>query len=108
MFINFLMRVVSQAPPLLSLLVVTILLVGMDDNCFFQIYILQIHICRCGSGVVNVYDGSCLCTTQRPTPLKSLMHLTTEADQTQFNPTSEILAISSKRKKSALRLVGET
>lgn len=61
--------------------------------------------CGCGSGVVNVYDGSCLHTAQHPTLLKSLMHLTTGADQTQFNPTSEILAISSKRKKAALRLV---
>lgn len=55
---------------------------------------------------MNVYDGSCLRTGQRPIPLKSLTHLTTVADQALFNPTSEILAILSKRKKSALRLVG--
>lgn len=33
------------------------------------------------------------------------MHLTTSVDQTRFNPTSEILAISSKKKKAALRMV---
>ena len=68
---------------------------------------LQIHVYRCGSGVVNVYEGSCVYTARRPTLLKSLMHLTTVADQTQFNPTGEILAILSKRKKAALRLVGK-
>jgi len=62
-------------------------------------------IFRCSSGVVNVYDGSCLHTAEHPTPLKSLKHLTTSVDQAQFNPTGEILAIASKRKKAALRLV---
>lgn len=101
------MRVVSQVPPLLSHPTVNILLVGKNNNFFFVIYKFIIFcMYRCGSGVVNVYDGSCLRTTRQPTPLKSLMHLTTTADQTLFNPTSEILAISSKRKKSALKLVG--
>ena len=80
---------------------------GYGEYMFFK-FNFFIHVCRCGSGVVNVYDGSCLRTAQRPTPLKSLMHLTTGADQTRFNPTSELLAISSKRKKAALRLVGKT
>ena len=66
---------------------------------------MHLYMHRCGSGVVNVYDGSCLRTAQRPTLLKTLKHLTTTADQTLFNPTSEILAISSKRKKAALKLV---
>ena len=104
---NLLMRVVSQGPPLLSLPAVNISLVGMENKCSSNLNFTN-SLSRCGSGVVNVYDGSCLRTAQHPTPLKSLMHLTTGADQTQFNPTSEILAISSKRKKAALRLVRET
>ena len=42
----------------------------------------------CGSdcGVVNVYDGQCL-TSERPTPLKSIMNLTTSISCASFNPS---------------------
>lgn len=100
------MRVVYQAPPLLSLLTMNILLVGMNSDYFvFLLKVSKTLLSRCSSGVVNVYNSSCLCTAQRPTLLKSLMQLTTSVDQTHFNPTGEILAISSKRKKASLRLV---
>ena len=56
------------------------------------------------SGVVNVYDQSCM-TQAKPRPLKAVMNLTTSASEVQFNHTSELLAISSKEKKSAVKLV---
>ena len=106
-FTSLLTRVVSRVPLFLYHQTMNILLVGKDEYYFSHSTFVKIHVStyRCGSGVVNVYDGSCLRTTQRPTLLKSLKHLTTVADQTLFNPTSEMLAISSKRKKAALRLV---
>lgn len=69
------------------------------------------------SGVVNLYndkhtplssrglkDGLSLTATQR-NPLKSIMNLTTSADSMQFNPTGEILAISSRRETNGLKLL---
>ena len=59
------------------------------------------------SGVVNVYDQSCL-TQVKPHPLKAVMNLTTGISNVKFNPSSEVLAISSKEKKSAIKLVRQT
>ena len=56
------------------------------------------------SGVVNVYDQSCL-TQAKPRPLKAVMNLTTSISNINFNPSSEVLSISSKEKKSAIKLV---
>jgi hypothetical protein len=40
-----------------------------------------------------------------PAPNKAVMNLTTAAHKVVFNPTAQILAISSKFKDSALKLV---
>jgi U3 small nucleolar RNA-associated protein 18 len=53
---------------------------------------------------VNVYDNSCL-REQTPKPIKAVMNLTTSIQQTHFNQTGEILALSSKLMKNGIRLV---
>lgn len=85
--------------------------------------------CGSDSGVVNIYDEQCL-RREHPTPLKSLMNLTVGVDHAHINSTryvdhacmvcslasyirlytpiythSELLAVASRRKKSALKLV---
>lgn len=66
---------------------------------------------RSKSGIVNVYDSSQSfsdseeASTSIPKPLKSIMNLTTSISSMSFNGPSEILALASKTKKDALRLV---
>lgn len=60
--------------------------------------------CGSDSGVVNLYDDQCF-TNERPKPLKAVMNLTTAIDQTVFNSSSEILALTSQRKKDAMKLL---
>lgn len=56
------------------------------------------------SGVVNVYDDKC--TVEKcPSPLKTIMNLTTCITGTLFNSTSEILACYSSQVRNALKLV---
>ena len=63
------------------------------------------HIaCGSDSGIVNLYNESCL-HEERPKPVRSFMNLTTPVDWMTFNPTSEILGISSQKKASALKMV---
>merc|ERR1712127_530874 len=69
------------------------------------------------SGVVNLYDdrGSTPLSSQRGrslalastnrAPLKSIMNLTTSADNLQFNHDGSILAMSSKREANGLKLL---
>ena len=59
------------------------------------------------SGVVNVYESPFSSTVSNPTgtPLKSLMHLTTPVDNLMFHPSSQLLSMSSRRKKDSLRMV---
>jgi len=56
------------------------------------------------SGVVNVYDDKCF-VQKCPSPLKTIMNLTTCIAGTCFNPTSEILACYSAQVRNALKLV---
>ncbi|KAK3824609.1 MAG: WD40-repeat-containing domain protein [Benniella sp.] len=56
------------------------------------------------SGIVNVYDRSCL-TTRNPKSLRAIGNLTTSIHTMCFNHDSQILAISSKNRKDQLRLV---
>ena len=70
------------------------------------------------SGVVNLYDdrqslssthrghggGLSLAATER-TPLKSIMNLTTSADNICFNHDGQILAMSSRRETNGLKLL---
>ncbi|CAG8474312.1 12784_t:CDS:2 [Dentiscutata erythropus] len=56
------------------------------------------------SGIVNVYDETCL-ILPNPKPLKSIMNLTTNVHDMKFNHDSQILGISSHSKKNQLKLV---
>ncbi|RHY33622.1 hypothetical protein DYB32_001509 [Aphanomyces invadans] len=58
------------------------------------------------SGVVNVYDINTLsATATHPKPAKTFLNLTTSIDQLLFNPDGQILAMSSKETKDALKMV---
>jgi U3 small nucleolar RNA-associated protein 18 len=81
----------------------------IDDGCVSGTSISlsinnQYIACGSDSGVVNVYDNSCL-REQTPKPIKAVMNLTTSIQQTHFNQTGEILALSSKLMKNGIRLV---
>ncbi|KAF8976480.1 U3 small nucleolar RNA-associated protein 18 [Entomortierella lignicola] len=56
------------------------------------------------SGIVNIYDRTCL-TTSTPKPLRAIGNLTTSIHTMRFNHDSQILAISSKGRKDQLRLI---
>lgn len=56
------------------------------------------------SGVVNIYNDNCS-PFQKRSPLKSIMNMHTSIDFMRFNPTGEILALSSRREKDSLKLV---
>ncbi|KAF9934781.1 U3 snoRNP protein [Linnemannia zychae] len=56
------------------------------------------------SGIVNVYNRTCL-ETRTPKPLRAIGNLTTAIHNLRFNHDSQILAISSKSRKDQLRLV---
>ncbi|XP_060108979.1 U3 small nucleolar RNA-associated protein 18 homolog [Heteronotia binoei] len=65
------------------------------------------HYVACGSssGVVNLYaHDDCLRKTN-PKPLKAIMNLVTAVTSLSFNPTSEILAIASKKIDDAVKMV---
>ena len=62
------------------------------------------------SGIVNIYERSAWSSSggvppSRPTPTKTLDHLTTPISHLAFSPCGQILAMSSRWKKDALRLV---
>ncbi|KAI6659289.1 U3 small nucleolar RNA-associated protein 18-like [Oopsacas minuta] len=56
------------------------------------------------SGIVNIYDSTCLYSTQTPKPIKTYKNLTTSITNLKFSPTDEILAFFSYRNKQAIRL----
>ncbi|KAG0261870.1 U3 small nucleolar RNA-associated protein 18 [Mortierella polycephala] len=56
------------------------------------------------SGIVNIYDRSCL-TSRNPKALRAIGNLTTSIHTMRFNHDSQILAISSKSRKDQLRLI---
>jgi len=59
------------------------------------------------SGVVNVYNVNTIAKTDTayPQPDKVILNLTTEIEELVFNPTGEILAMSSMEKEGAVKLV---
>eukprot|EP00047_Mylnosiga_fluctuans_P004284 m.233670 g.233670 ORF g.233670 m.233670 type:complete len:477 (-) comp12548_c0_seq1:99-1529(-) len=59
--------------------------------------------CGAESGVVNLYDETCL-REARPKPLKAFMNLTTSVDTLEFNHDSQLLAMGSRFKKDCLRM----
>ncbi|XP_028724736.1 U3 small nucleolar RNA-associated protein 18 homolog [Peromyscus leucopus] len=65
----------------------------------------QYVACGSKSGVVNIYSqDSCLQQTN-PKPIKAIMNLVTGVTSLAFNPTTEILAVASRKMKEAVRLV---
>ncbi|XP_055469033.1 U3 small nucleolar RNA-associated protein 18 homolog [Psammomys obesus] len=65
----------------------------------------QYVACGSKSGVVNIYNqDSCLQQTN-PKPIKAIMNLVTGVTSLTFNPTTEILAVASRKMKEAVRLV---
>lgn len=65
----------------------------------------QYVACGSKSGVVNIYNqDSCLQQTN-PKPIKAVMNLVTGVTSLAFNPTTEILAVASRKMKEAVRLV---
>ncbi|RIA95755.1 WD40-repeat-containing domain protein [Glomus cerebriforme] len=56
------------------------------------------------SGIVNIYDESCL-TSTNPKPKKSIMNLTTSIHDIKFNHDTQILGISSHSKRDQLKMV---
>ncbi|KAG0165972.1 U3 snoRNP protein [Apophysomyces sp. BC1015] len=58
------------------------------------------------AGIVNVYDRSALAPhTPKPKPLKTIDNLTTHISSIKFNHDSQLMAISSNRKRDAFKLV---
>lgn len=57
------------------------------------------------SGIVNLYDARMARLSARPKPERILKNLTTRVAKLQFNPSSEILAMSSESKDNAIKLV---
>ena len=57
------------------------------------------------SGIVNVYSRSDVLKDTKPTPQKIIGNLTTAISDVKFNPTSEILAMSSEVKENAIKLL---
>ncbi|KAF7724742.1 U3 snoRNP protein [Apophysomyces ossiformis] len=58
------------------------------------------------AGIVNVYDRTVLApNTPRPKPLKTIDNLTTHISNIKFNHDSQLMAISSIRKRDAFKLV---
>lgn len=65
---------------------------------------LKYFACGSNSGVVNLYDGTCLKSTH-PNVIKSFGNLLTPIWEIKFHPSEELMAIASREKKNALRLV---
>ncbi len=57
------------------------------------------------SGVVNLYDAREARTSRQPAPSKAVMNLTTPVAKLRFNPSSEILAMTSEVKDNAIKLL---
>ncbi|CAJ0760254.1 20522_t:CDS:2 [Entrophospora sp. SA101] len=66
------------------------------NDCYYSI--------GSNTGVVNIYDKSCL-TIKEPKPLKSFMNLTTCIHDMKFNHDTQILGISSHSKKDQLKMI---
>ncbi|XP_066598487.1 U3 small nucleolar RNA-associated protein 18 homolog isoform X2 [Prorops nasuta] len=56
-------------------------------------------------GVVNLYKTSDVMEQKVPVPLKIVQNLVTDITALKFNPTTEILAIASKEKENAFKML---
>ncbi|KAF7298031.1 Methyltransf-2 domain-containing protein [Mycena chlorophos] len=60
------------------------------------------------TGLVNVYGSDCLSQaafSAQPKPVKTLGHLTTAISTIRFNHDAQLMAVASREKKDALRLI---
>ena len=57
------------------------------------------------SGVVNIYSISGLTSSTQPKPDRAVMNLTTQIDHLRFNPSGEMLALSSIEKDCSVKIV---
>jgi len=79
-----------------------------DDGCLngSAIAVSGSHLAAGSNmGVVNIYSLADLEMNNRPRPEKMVMNLTTQVNQLKFNPTGEVLAMSSEMKEGAAKLV---
>jgi U3 small nucleolar RNA-associated protein 18 len=60
---------------------------------------------RSSTGVVNLYELPGCMSKTNPNPIKSIMNLTTAVDQIIFHPSSMLMAMASRNKKDALKMV---
>mmetsp|Transcript_26560 Transcript_26560/g.37069 ORF Transcript_26560/g.37069 Transcript_26560/m.37069 type:complete len:125 (+) Transcript_26560:168-542(+) len=66
----------------------------------------SVYACGSSSGVVNIYDSKAAAGGEsRPSPLKTLMNITTPLDTLRFNHDGQIMGMASSRGKDCLRLV---
>ncbi|MCO5594176.1 hypothetical protein L7F22_048200 [Adiantum nelumboides] len=82
---------------------------GRDDGCFKGTTVSVSHdsslfATGSNSGVVNLYNRQSF-TNGKLAPVKSFMNLVTSVDTLKFNADSQILAMTSKMKKNAVKLV---
>ena len=57
------------------------------------------------SGIVNIYNRRELFKNTKPIPEKVVSNLTTSISKIKFNPTSEILALTSELKENAIKML---
>lgn len=57
-----------------------------------------------GEGIVNIYETATI-NTCNPVPLKAISHLTTKITNVTFNPTTEMLSVSSSFLPNALKAI---
>ena len=81
-----------------------------DSGCLAgtAVAVSQHHLATgSSSGVVNVYNVNNIAkgTTAYPQPDKVILNLTTQIEDLVFNPSGEILAMSSMEKEGAVKLV---
>ena len=57
------------------------------------------------SGVVNIYNVNTLMASVSPKPEKAVLNLTTQIDNLRFNPSGEMLAMSSICKDTAVKIL---
>lgn len=57
------------------------------------------------SGVVNLYERHEVMKRANPKPTKIILNLTTTIGQLKFNPTAEVLAMSSELKENAIKML---
>lgn len=82
----------------------------MDDGCINGSSLTlspngRLLACGSAQGVVNVYDYDAVLKSTMPRPLKTVFNLTTAITATQFNHTSELLALGSKEIDDAVKMV---